>query len=682
MKIAFKHYWTLLITYLRPQRRRVLTLAALLLTSIALQIANPQLLRYFIDTAQNPQSELRVLYIAAGLFIGIALSTQLLALAATYVSENVAWSATNDLRSDLALHCLRLDMAFHKARTPGELIERIDGDVTALANFFSQFVIRVLGNVILMFGVLIVLLLEDYRFGLVMTLLAALLFVALLGVQRAVVPFWAKARASSAALFGFLEERLSGTEDIRSSGAIDYTMNRLYERSRDRLRNERRAAVIGSSAWMTPLLFFAIASALTYWLGYRFFTAGTMTLGTVYLIFFYTEALLRPVIQITRQIEDLQKAGAGIVRVQELYSLQPSLADGHSELPARALAVEFDAVTFAYDDERWSVAPGPSQPRAGSHPRVPVTGADVPTTHAADGQLSVTSDQLMELLGTSLHPFADEIGASETTDNGQPATGDRYTADLLDSIDHEPQTADHEPAATDSGLDTVLHDISFRIAAGRTLGILGRTGSGKTTLTRLLFRLYDVSAGAIRLGSTDIRSVKLDSLRQRVGMVTQEVQLFHATVRENLTFFDPNIPDERILSVLEELELLSWYQSLPNGLDSMLAAGSGGLSAGEAQVLAFTRVFLREPGLVILDEASSRLDPATERLIERAVDRLLADRTGIVIAHRLATVLRADDILILEDGRIREYGELEALRDDPESRFAELLRTGMEEVLV
>jgi ATP-binding cassette subfamily B protein len=227
----------------------------------------------------------------------------------------------------------------------------------------------------------------------------------------------------------------------------------------------------------------------------------------------------------------------------------------------------------------------------------------------------------------------------------------------------------------------VLHDISFQITAGRTLGILGRTGSGKTTLTRLLFRLYDVTAGAIRLGSADIRDLRFDSLRQRVGMVTQDVQLFHATVRENLTFFDPSIPDERILAVLEDLELLPWYQSLANGLDTVLA-GSGGLSAGEAQVLAFTRVFLRNPGLVILDEASSRLDPATERLIERAVDRLLAERTGIIIAHRLATVMRADDILILEGGRIREYGEREALRNNPGSRFAELLRTGMEDVLV
>jgi ATP-binding cassette subfamily B protein len=611
MRIPVKQYWKLLVTYLRPQRPRVLALSALLLASIALQIANPQLLRYFIDTAQNPQSEPRALFVAAALFIGIALATQLLALGATYVSEIVAWSATNDLRADLALHCLRLDMAFHKARTPGELIERIDGDVTAMANFFSQFVIRVVGNVILMFGVLIVLLIEDYRIGVVLTALAALLFVLLIAAQRFAVPFWTRARESSAGLFGFIEERLSGTEDIRSSGAIEYTMNRLYERNRDRLHNERRAAVVGSFTWLTPLLFFAIASALMYWLGYRFFTAGTMTLGTVYLVFFYTEALLRPVIQITRQIEDLQKAGAGIVRVQELYSIQPILADGTKDLPPGPLAVEFEQVTFEYADE------GPR-----------------------------TKDQ-----------------GPKTKDEGQ--NGDNPSSFVV------------RPSS-----DLVLGDISCRIAAGRTLGILGRTGSGKTTLTRLLFRLYDVSGGAIRLGGADLRDLRLDSLCQRVGMVTQEVQLFHATVRENLTFFDPSIPDERILAVLESLELLPWYQSLAHGLDTILAAGSGGLSAGEAQVLAFTRVFLRDPGLVILDEASSRLDPATERLIERAVDRLLADRTGIIIAHRLATVQRADDILILEGGRIREYGEREALRRDPDSRFAELLRTGMEEVLV
>jgi ABC-type multidrug transport system fused ATPase/permease subunit len=649
MNLALSQYWSLLVTYLRPQRRRVTLLAALLLGSIGLQLANPQLLRYFIDTAQAG-GETRALFIAAGLFIVIALATQLISLGATYVSEIVAWSSTNDLRSDLTLHCLRLDLTFHKSHTPGELIERIDGDVTAMANFFSQFVIRVVGNIILMFGVLIVLLIEDYRIGLVMTGLAALLFFTLIVAQRAAVPFWARAREASAALFGFIEERLSGTEDIRSSGAIDYTMNRLYERNRDRLRHERRAGVIGSITWLTPLLFFAIASALTYWLGYRFYTTGTMTLGTVYLIFFYTEALLRPVIQITRQIEDLQKAGAGIVRVQALFRIKPSLADGPRELVAGPLAVEFDRVTFAYDDD---------DRRPTTDDRRPTNGELAEVSHKDDDRA------LIEALRDEPSLIA----------NVEPDRAELYN-DSSSAVDASFSILNSQFSIS----DVVLRDISLQIVAGRTLGILGRTGSGKTTLTRLLFRLYDVTDGAIRLGGADLRDLRFDSLRERVGMVTQEVQLFHATVRENLTFFDTSIPDARILAALEQLELLPWYQALPDGLDTVLAAG-GGLSAGEAQVLAFTRVFLRDPGLVILDEASSRLDPATERLIERAVDRLLAERTGIIIAHRLATVLRADDILILEDGHIREYGERETLRGNPHSRFAELLRTGMEEVL-
>ena len=182
--------------------------------------------------------------------------------------------------------------------------------------------------------------------------------------------------------------------------------------------------------------------------------------------------------------------------------------------------------------------------------------------------------------------------------------------------------------------------------------------------------------GGVRAADADVHD-----LRRHVGMVTQDVQLFKASIRDNLTFFDDSIDDRRIRAVLDELGLAPWVDSLPEGLDTELEAGGAGLSAGQAQLLAFTRIFLEDPGLVILDEASSRLDPATETLIEQAVGRLLADRTGFIIAHRLATVTRADDILILEDGEVVEFGERRALVADPGSRFSRLLATGMEEVL-
>jgi ABC-type multidrug transport system fused ATPase/permease subunit len=232
-----------------------------------------------------------------------------------------------------------------------------------------------------------------------------------------------------------------------------------------------------------------------------------------------------------------------------------------------------------------------------------------------------------------------------------------------------------------NGNDSVLSNISFDLKPGSILGLLGRTGSGKTTLGRLIFRLYDVNSGSIKINNADLREAQLETLRRNIAMVTQDVQLFRASIRENLTFFDRSIPDEKIVATLEELELGDWLRSQPKGLDTELVTGSRSLSAGEAQLLAFTRVFLRNPGLVILDEASSRLDPATEQLLERAIDKLLKNRTAIIIAHRLDTVHRADEIMILDKGLVSEYGDRRQLAADPNSRFYQLLQTGMEEVL-
>jgi ATP-binding cassette, subfamily B, bacterial len=224
----------------------------------------------------------------------------------------------------------------------------------------------------------------------------------------------------------------------------------------------------------------------------------------------------------------------------------------------------------------------------------------------------------------------------------------------------------------------VLKGLSFRLEPGETLGLLGRTGSGKTTLIRLASRLYDPTEGRILIDSVDLRRANLRDIRRRVALVTQDVQLFHGTVRDNLTFFNPRVCDEQIWQVLHELCLQSLIEDLPQKLDTMLEAGGGGLSAGQAQLLAFGRAFLRDPGVVILDEPSSRLDPATERLVRRATDRLLEGRTGVIIAHRLATVERVDKIMVLAEGRVLEYGPREGLAHNPNSRYSALLRLSSE----
>ncbi len=325
---------------------------------------------------------------------------------------------------------------------------------------------------------------------------------------------------------------------------------------------------------------FSVGTALAFALSAALYLSGRATLGTAYLLTSYVSMLFYPIELLAQQLRDLQKAGAGLHRVQELLGTERVIVDGTvSSLPSGALSVTFRDVSFVYED------------------------------------------------------------------------GDQQ----------------------------VLSGLDFRLEPGASLGLLGRTGSGKTTLSRLLFRLYDPSGGSIRLGGTDLRDLTLEALRTRVGMVTQDVQLFQASVRDNLTLFDPSVPDETILGLIEDLGLGEWLARLSDGLDSELSAGGGGLSAGEAQLLAFARVFLKDPGLVILDEPSSRLDPATERLIDRAMMRLVRDRTAIIIAHRLGTVHRVDEIMVMEDGRILEHGPRARLANDPNSRFAGLLRTGMEE---
>ncbi len=580
MKVPLRQYLDLLSGYLRPQLRRVVLLAVLLFSGIGLQLINPQIMRGFIDSARSdvPQQHL---FRLALLFMGLALVQQVVSVFATYFSENVGWTATNYLRADLAEHCLGLDMTFHNTHTPGEMIERLDGDVTALSNFFSQFVIQVFGSAVLMLGVIVLLFREDWRVGLALSLFAALAMLVLLRLRNIAVPHWTASREAHANLFGFLEERLAGTEDIRSAGAKPYVLLRFFQLMRDVAQKQIKAGLMVNVMVNSSEMVFALGTASAFAVGAYVFEAGVVSIGTVYLIFNYTMMLIWPMQRITQQLQNLQQAAAGILRIQGLLEQHPTILDGDGpDLPLGPLAVEFQDVSFAYDQD--------------------------------------------------------------------------------------------EP---------VLQDLNFRLEPGRVLGLLGRTGSGKTTITRLLFRLYEPREGEIRLDERDLHHTRLSDLRRRVGMVTQNVQLFQASVRDNLTFFDPTVPDDQLLQVIEELELGPWFRTLPQGLDTELESSGGGLSTGEAQLVAFTRIFLQDPGLVILDEASSRLDPATEQLIERAVGRLLQDRTGIIVAHRLATVQRADEIMILEEGRIQEHGERRALAADPGSRFSGLLRTGLEEVL-
>ena len=600
MRPSVQLYLRLLTRYLRPQLRQTLLLLLVLCANILLQLINPLIMRRFLDSALAGGS-MDLLTRLALLFIGIAAVQQVTAVSSTVLAENVGWRATNALRYDLAQHCLHLDLPFHQQRTPGEMIERIDGDINALARFFSNFVVQILGNCFLLIGVMAILFREDLRVGAAIGVFVVITLLVLARLRNLAVPHWQRSREASARFFGFVEERLAGTEDIRASDARAFTLYRFHQLLRSFWRTTVRAQLLGFSMINVAWLLFSVGNAVAFVVGASLFFSGALTIGTVYLIFHYTNLISQPLERIAREFEQFQRAGAGIARIQELFATESRLA----ETPAAAVG----AVSSAESDSA-----GPA------------------------GALAVEFEQVRFAYPTDAPP--------------------------------DERTSEDEKFALDG--------FQLRLQPNEVLGLLGRTGSGKTTLTRLLLRLYDVDSGRVLVAGRDVRQWPLRQLRSQVGIVTQNVQLFQASIRDNLTFFDRTVPDTRIREAIDELGLAQWFASLGAGLDAQLQVGSGGLSAGEAQLLAFTRIFLRDPGVIVLDEASSRLDPATEAFLERAVTRLLTNRTGILIAHRLSTVQRADRILILENGQIQEQGDRSALATDSSSYYHRLLQLGAE----
>ncbi len=541
-----------------------------------MRLAMPAMLGWFVDRAIDG-ADLSLLTGIAAAYVAIALVAEGLQLAVTYGAVDLSWRTGNRLREQLAHHALRLDMGWHGQHSPGKLIERIDGDVEAMVTFFANALVHVLGNLVLMVGMLTVAFVIDPLAGVLLTLTSIVGALVLVRLRSAAVPAREAEREANAILYGDLEERLGGLEDLRANGAGRYAVHRLHVNSARSWRRARRAAFLGDGSYAIAAVTFALGSVATLALGFWLHRSGVITVGAVIALFRYSEMLRQPLERIAEQLKEFQKAIAGARRASLMLATETALPDGpldDSALPAGALAVDFDDVTFTYR------------------------------------------------------------GAAE-------------------------------PA---------LREVDLHVPAGTHVGIIGRTGSGKTTLGRLVLRLWEAEVGTVRVGGVDVRELRTPALRSRVAVVTQDVELFRATLRDNLTLFGTRpASDAALVDALERVGLGRWYASQAHGLDTMLDGGTS-LSAGEAQLLAFARAFLADPGIVVLDEASSRLDPDTEARLAAASRSLLDGRTALVVAHRLATLDDVDHIVVVDDSRIVEQGPRAELAADPTSRYAQLLR--------
>ena len=571
-RIPISKYFQLLRKYLLPLKGWMLVLAITLLAYIAMNLYAPQFLKRFLNEtiAGAPVPTLISLAIAFGV---ANLSYRALEVLVTYLSARVSWAATNALREDFLQHCLSLAMPYHNQRTSGEMIERIDGDISNLREFFSTFVTRLLGSALLLLGILFCLFRENLIVGAAFTgfAIATLFICGFLRLRG--VPAQVAAREASSQMYGFLEQRISGAEDIRSTGGVSFAINGFLDRCFRFFRKSIQAALINHFMLNIAWLLFYAANACALGIGAYYFVQGEITLGSIYVIYHYVSMLRNPIEGFVREFESLTKADASIERISDTLNSTLKIADeGTATLPKGALSVELADVSLSYNGEK-----------------------------------------------------------------------------------------------------KALENVSLRLEPGTSLGLIGETGSGKSSLARLLFRFYEPTQGRILLTDQPATSFTLQSLREGIAFAGQDTEIFDASVFDNVTLFDSSHTREEVKSALAKVGLATWLEELPHGLDSLLGQGEAGLSAGQRQLLAMTRIFLKDASLVILDEPTADLDPGTEELFSEAMSNLLEGRTAIVIAHRLSTLRLIDRIAVLEGGKLVETGDYKLLKNDSNSRFAKAL---------
>ncbi len=578
LKASLSIFQTYLFHYLSPYKGQVLLMGMGLLLHTALSLYGPQLLRDFIDgvagdATTRSLASLAILYLIVrlGRLGGEGLTE--------YLGENVAWAATNNIRVDLLRHAITLDMEFFNTHPPGTMLERTDGDANQLAKFFSQFSLRFLRSILLVVGIGIVMAFEDWRICLVIVGFIGVMAGLMIKLRTFGVPYNERLREMAGKLYGLMEERLTNMEDIKALGGITYSLRQMETYIQRQIRHGRLAFSLGGLVWPCTLFTTGLGSGfMLAWGGYLFLN-GQMTIGTIYLMYAYMNLMLWPIEELSHQMEELQKAGGSLVRIEELRRKKTRLHYGPwTDIGPSPVSVRFQQVHFCYADDS----------------------------------------------------------------------------------------------------ELVLKNIDFVLEPGHTLGIAGRTGSGKTTIGRLLARMYDPDQGQILLNNRNLQEFNQETLRRKVGVVTQNVQFFSGTLRDNLHLFEEHYTDSQLEDALGELNLLPWLATQPQGLNTLMSSASLDLSTGEAQRLALARIFLRDPEVVILDEAVASLDPATEEEVEEALQKLLRGRTSVVIAHKMKSLEKVDEILILDRGVVLEYGTRQDLLALPQSRLNHLIAQGSE----
>jgi ATP-binding cassette subfamily B protein len=591
--------------YARPYWRGVTIMLATILAISLFSLIPPLLMRDLIDNALPTRNFGRLNLLALGMVL-VPLMNGLLGIAQRYFSARIGEGVIFDLRSSVYAHLQRMSLRFFTQTHAGELMSRLNNDVIGAQNAITGTVVTLVSNTVTLVTTLAIMLSLEWRLTLLGVAILPLFLLPARRVGRILRGIARQALELNAQMNAMMNETLniSGALLVKLFGRYRGEVERFRQRAAGVRDIGVRQAVIGRWFFLALSLVSAVGTAMVFWLGGVLVLRGAFTVGTIVAFGAYLSNLYGPLMALTNARVDFATSMVSFERVFEVLDLPVEIQAPQVPvaLPRVEGRVTFEHVSFSYAES--DGAP---------------TGLDPVRRY-------------------SRHTLPEPLPAAETA---------------------------AENAGGEEPIRYALHEISFEIRPGQLAALVGPSGAGKTTVTYLVPRLYDPTGGRVLLDGQDVRSLALETLSEHIGMVTQETFLFHDSIRNNLLYANPDAGQADLESACRAANIHDFIINLPNGYNTQVGERGYRLSGGEKQRVAIARVILKDPKVLILDEATSHLDSQSEALIQEAMETVMRGRTSLVIAHRLSTIIGADQILVMQHGQLVEHG-----------RHAELLAMG------
>jgi ATP-binding cassette, subfamily B, bacterial len=614
-------------SYAKPYRVELVLFLLITAADAVITVVNPLLLKNIIDNGIL-KKDTEVVVILAAIVAGLALFDAALGLASRWYSARIGEGLIYDLRSQVFRHVQRQPIAFFTRTQTGSLVSRLNSDVIGAQQALTGTLASVVSNIISLILVLATMFYLSWVVTLVSLVMVPLFIFPAKLVGRRMQRVTREGMQLDAEMGSMMTERfnVAGAMLVKLYGRPAEEASSFSNRA-GRVRDIGVVtAMYGRTLFTALTLFASLATAVLYGLGGSLVIKGAFQLGTLVALTTLLMRLYGPITSLSNVQVDVMTALVSFDRVFEVLDLKPMVSERPGAIPL----------------PRQPDSNGSQRPAAS--PALLIRGGDPPGP-PAPASPDITFEHV-----SFRYPSADEVSLAslESIANASAERG---------------QTSHH-----------ALRDVSFRAEPGQLTALVGPSGAGKTTITHLVSRLYDANSGVVRIGGYDLRDLTLDSLHDTIGVVTQDAHMFHDTIRANLAYARPGASEDELIGACRAAQIWDLIASLPDGLDTVVGDRGYRLSGGEKQRLAIARLLLKAPQIVVLDEATAHLDSESEMAVQRALKTALAGRTSLVIAHRLSTIREADQILVIDEGRVRESGHHSALLAAG-GLYAELYRT-------